>query len=433
MSDRAHDPVRPEGALFEIPERKAPELPLPERRRFTPLRAGILNLWQYDEQELRFHQGRLLLRGENGTGKSKALEVLLPFLLDADLSPNRLDPFAGTARTMYWNLLEGDRHDSRVGYVWIELGRLETGGEPVYWTIGCGLRATRRTRRVDSWYFVAPRRVGADLALLGPDRRPLLKEELKKVLGDGVGRPPDAPAGARGAVYDTGREYRDRVDHLFYSLGGDRFAALRHLLLQLRRPQLSQKLDPSSLSDLLAESLPPVDADLIGQLSEGFERLEEDERALAGVEAAARQLEEFLGVYRTYARGVARGRAAEVRGADSRYHKTAGETRDAEEARDALDDRLEELRERQDELARSVDRSRGALAALEQSEAMRSAEALRAKREHADDLERSAAEVARDRERAEAAGRERRGERDAARREAEETRRRRGEHLRETE
>jgi uncharacterized protein (TIGR02680 family) len=41
--------------------------------------------------------------------------------------------------------------------------------------------------------------------------------------------------------------------------------------------------------------------------------------------------------------------------------------------------------------------------------------------------------VARDRERAEAAGRERRGERDAARREAEETRRRRGEHLRETE
>lgn len=427
MSDSRHgsdlETASREGMLFEVPERQAPELPRAERERFTPLRAGILNLWQYDEQELRFHQGRLLLRGENGTGKSKALEVLLPFLLDADLSPNRLDPFAGTARTMYWNLLEGERHDSRVGYVWIELGRLGADGEPVYWTIGCGLRATRRTRRVDSWYFVAPHRVGAGLALIGPDRRPLLKEDLKDLLT----RTLEATDGGRGAVYDTGREYRERVDQLFYSLGDDRFAALRHLLLQLRRPQLSQKLDPASLSDLLAESLPPVDADLIGQLSEGFERLEEDERALGGVETAVRQLEGFLGIYRLYARGVARGRAAEVRGSDSLYHKTAGEMRDAEAARDELDGRLEQLGERQTELTRSVDRCRGALAALEQSEAMRSAEALRAKREHADDLERRAAEVAGDRQRAEIAVRERGAEREMAEGEAEEARSRRRE------
>jgi recombinational DNA repair ATPase RecF len=47
-------------------------------------RAGIRNVWQYDDAELHFAGGRLLLRGRNGAGKSKALELLLPFLLDGD-------------------------------------------------------------------------------------------------------------------------------------------------------------------------------------------------------------------------------------------------------------------------------------------------------------------------------------------------------------
>lgn len=65
-------------------------IPEPERGRWQPLRAGILNLYLYDEQVFAFHRGRLLLRGNNGTGKSMALEVLLPYLLDADLTPSRL-------------------------------------------------------------------------------------------------------------------------------------------------------------------------------------------------------------------------------------------------------------------------------------------------------------------------------------------------------
>ncbi|MEV5354493.1 hypothetical protein [Streptomyces sp. NPDC052693] len=52
--------------------------------RFRLHRAGIQNVWQYDEQEFAFGDGRLLLRGKNGAGKSKALEMLLPYLLDGD-------------------------------------------------------------------------------------------------------------------------------------------------------------------------------------------------------------------------------------------------------------------------------------------------------------------------------------------------------------
>ena len=47
-------------------------------------RAGIINVYQYGDETLDFGGGRLLLRGVNGSGKSTAMNMLLPFLLDAD-------------------------------------------------------------------------------------------------------------------------------------------------------------------------------------------------------------------------------------------------------------------------------------------------------------------------------------------------------------
>ena len=41
--------------------------------RFRPTRAGIINLWDYRDQEFSFADGRLVLRGPNGSGKTKAL------------------------------------------------------------------------------------------------------------------------------------------------------------------------------------------------------------------------------------------------------------------------------------------------------------------------------------------------------------------------
>jgi len=402
VQDRAADQL---GFLPEAEARVA--VPEPERSRFQPLRAGILNLWQYDDQELRFHQGRLILRGENGTGKSKALELLLPFLLDADLRPHRLDPFAGTARTMRWNLLEGTRHDSRVGYVWLELGRrLDDGGSRVL-TLGCGLRATQRVQRVDSWYFVTERRVGADLDLLTAARQPLTREQLRQALGE------------EGAVYTQAGEYRERVDAELYGLGADRFDALRHLLLQLRRPHLSEKLDPNSLSELLGNSLPPLDDDLIGQLSEGFQRLEHEEAELRRLEQAGSRVESFLGVYREYCRGVARQRSADLRRSESRYHKKAAELRDTEGELETIEAELADLEDRRQSLDEEVTRSRGTLAALERSEAMKAAQALRTREEHTVTLERQASRDRRDADRLEEVARDRRRDRDGATRDAE--------------
>ena len=46
--------------------------------RWTLSRAGIINVYQYDNEILHFAGGRLLLRGINGSGKSTAMNMLLP-------------------------------------------------------------------------------------------------------------------------------------------------------------------------------------------------------------------------------------------------------------------------------------------------------------------------------------------------------------------
>jgi hypothetical protein len=68
-------------------------LPIPCRDRFQPLRLGLYGIWEYEEQEFFFHDGRLILRGHNGSGKTKVLEVSSPFLFDGELTARRLDPF----------------------------------------------------------------------------------------------------------------------------------------------------------------------------------------------------------------------------------------------------------------------------------------------------------------------------------------------------
>src|SRR6188474_3374023 len=118
-------------------------LPHPSTERWQPLRLGLVDLFYYDDEQFWFHDGRLLLRGNNGTGKSKVLALLLPFLLDGDLSPHRVEPDADPKKRMEWNLLLGGEHPhpERLGYAWLEFGRVGDDGTAQFRTIGCGLKA----------------------------------------------------------------------------------------------------------------------------------------------------------------------------------------------------------------------------------------------------------------------------------------------------
>ncbi|MDA2808917.1 SbcC/MukB-like Walker B domain-containing protein [Nocardiopsis suaedae] len=110
MSDTgtAPDPAGPAGREVSADDQVTAPLPVvgpAPRPRHRLHRAGIHNVWHYDDQVFSFADGRLLLRGRNGAGKSKALEVLLPFLLDGDA--RRLDT-TGTGRTsLRWLMQDG--------------------------------------------------------------------------------------------------------------------------------------------------------------------------------------------------------------------------------------------------------------------------------------------------------------------------------------
>ena len=148
-----------------------PTLPTPTRERWQPLRLGLVELFHYDSEEFWFRDGHLLLRGNNGTGKSKVLSLVLPFLFDASLRPSRIEPDGDGGKRMAWNLLM-NRYPRRIGYTWIEFGRRASDGSLHYLTLGAGLSAVSTRAQVDSWFFMLDGSA-AQAELEAGDARPL--------------------------------------------------------------------------------------------------------------------------------------------------------------------------------------------------------------------------------------------------------------------
>ena len=55
------------------------------KERFQMNRIGFVNFWLYDEEYFEFVDGKLLLRGQNASGKSITTQNIIPFILDGDL------------------------------------------------------------------------------------------------------------------------------------------------------------------------------------------------------------------------------------------------------------------------------------------------------------------------------------------------------------
>jgi len=360
------------------------ELPEPTRSRWQPLRAGLVDLFYYDIEEFHFHDGRLLLRGNNGTGKSKVLALTLPFLLDGELSPNRVEPDGDRNKRMEWNLLLGGKHpnDERTGYTWLEFGRLDADGTPRYRTIGCGLKAVKGRGIARHWFFSTTLRIGADLPLMSATRVPLTRERLREAIG-GTGR-----------VLDTATEYRRTIDEELFGLGQERYEALVGLLISLRQPQLSKKPDEKLLSKALTDALPPLDPALVGELAEAFRGLDDERHALDALAEASRAAEGFLGHYRRYARIAAKRQAGRLRTVHSRYEHLGRDLGEAEAEHTAAEQRLGETEDRLEELKDARVRLTAALEALQRSPEMDAANELNAARRHSETLTRVAGELA---------------------------------------
>ncbi|MFE5584036.1 TIGR02680 family protein [Kitasatospora sp. NPDC056531] len=329
--------------------------------RWQPARAGILNVWRYYDETFTFHEGRLLLRGQNGTGKSKALEVLLPFLLDASLRPNRLSTFGGSERTMHWNLMgEGTSGKTRVGYVWLEFVRDD--GDPVRFTCGARLQASVHTTNVTADYFTTGARIDrpGGLALVNDVGQPLTRTALAEALQ------------GRGELHGSPTDYRTTVrSTLFPGLNEQRYDALITALLQLRTPKLSERLDPSLLSSLLSRALPPLGQGEITELAEGFERLDRQREHLKTLDDEVAAATAVANQQRGYAQRVLRAGAAALISATTEMDNLTRIARESEEEHAEALRRRDESREAKEELEHRRQEIDGAIEGLLDSEVYR--------------------------------------------------------------
>ena len=341
-------------------------LPVPCSERWKPLRVGLVDMFYYDAEEFWFHDGRLLLRGNNGTGKSKVLALTLPFLLDGELAPHRVEPDGDRQKKMEWNLLLGGKHPQteRLGYTWLEFGRRAADGTTEFRTIGCGLKAVAGRGIARHWFFVTTRRVGDDLCLLPSSRVPLSREKLREQI-DG-----------HGLVYDRAADYRRAVDEALFGLGEHRYEVLINLLIQLRQPQLSKKPDEKLLSRALTEALPPLSPGLVTTVAEAFRGLDEERDALRALAEAREAANDFLRNYSRYAMIAAKRKAAGPRQTQSRYEQLGRDITAAEEAFAAADSQLRIARRELDELEQRRTQLEARREALQQDPAMRDAERL---------------------------------------------------------
>ena len=113
-------------------------------------------------------------------------------------------------------------------------------------------------------------------------------------------------------MFESAGAYRRAVNDALFHLDEYRYASLVNLLIQLRRPQLTRRLEECELSRALSEALPPVSPAVIANVAEAFRNLQSDRSQLDSSKAALAAVEQFLTGYRCYAQVAAKRRADRV-------------------------------------------------------------------------------------------------------------------------
>lgn len=258
--------------------------------RWEAHKIGLVDFWYYDEQEFRFLNGRMLLRGSNGSGKSVTMQSVVPLLLDGNMRPERIDPFGSRDRKMANYLIEdNDGREERTGYLYMEFKRTDSD---TYLTIGIGMRA-RRGKPLENWYFTITdgRRINKDIYLYKETdvKITLTKKELENRLGSG------------GAVIPTQLEYMEYVNKQVFGFDSvEEYKEMIDLLIQLRQPKLSKDFKPSVINEILGDSLQPLSEDDLRPMSEAIENMDALTTNLSNRNISKNAADKILQVYQRY-------------------------------------------------------------------------------------------------------------------------------------
>ena len=284
--------------------------------RFRLARAGVLNVWQYDDQVFDFADGRLLLRGANGAGKSKTLEMLLPFALDGDKL--RMTASGRHHTSLLWLMTDG-YEGNRTGYVWVEFVRTDGDGRREVLTCGVGIRASSTAKQAATWYFTCPRSVGVDLQL-EDETGPLPKDRCREVVL------PD------GQLFEQARAYKAHVGRVLFGLDAGQYDELLRLLYWLRQPQVGEDIEPAKLAEQLAHALPEVDDEALRSAGDTFDELAAFGEQIDRRARAAKGIAAFADTYRSYASTTVRNAGTSIVEAHREHGRRTDRVRVAQEA-----------------------------------------------------------------------------------------------------
>lgn len=237
-------------------------------------RIGFVNFWLYDEEDFYFYDGKLLLRGANGSGKTVTMQSFFPLIFDGNKSPERLDPFGSRDRKIEDYLLPEDfAGNENTGYLYMEF---YNDIENKYLTIGIGLRAIRN-RNCEFWGFALTdnRRMGIDFLLFRERnlRIPLTKKELQTRIGSG------------GEFVETAKEYKKMVNKLLFGFENvDLYSEFINLLVQVRSPKLSNSTRPSQLTKILSTVLEPLSEEDLRVMADSIDDMNKYKEKLADLQ-----------------------------------------------------------------------------------------------------------------------------------------------------
>ncbi|MGH3070524.1 MAG: hypothetical protein ACRDMI_18340, partial [Streptosporangiaceae bacterium] len=240
------------------------------QERWQPLRAGLVNLWEYDAAEVWYADGRLQLQGANESGKSTLMTLTTLLLLAGDTSSHNIDTLGQSdKRFRYYVEPTGhalDRRDATQaksrGWAWLEFGR---GDE--YFTVLLFAESRRADRALKVQWCTAHGsarvRGGLALASAGVVAEP--------------GQLRDAPGFV---VHRSGGAYREEIARTLYARDTAWLDQVIRILRVVRTPQIGHRLDLRFLTTAFRVALPPLAEDEISQLAGGWEQLQRlrDER-----------------------------------------------------------------------------------------------------------------------------------------------------------
>lgn len=270
---------------------EAGSLPLPAKRRWQPLRAGVVNLWEFDVAEYWFADGRAQLVGQNQSGKSTLMALTTLIMLAGDLDRQFVDTFGEQQKSFrYYVEPTDDPKDRRStdastsrGWAWVEYGRLNSDGLPAYFTTLLYAQAKRGANDFTKKW-----------AVCGPVAR--VRHGLVLAEGSAVTALSDIDEAVEEfRIAGSGAEYKTwQGKELFGFTDTQRIDVVVRMLKVLRTPHLGQKLDPDFLTSRMRDALPAIERDEIDELAEGWDQLERLAADKDNAENALKALQTFI-------------------------------------------------------------------------------------------------------------------------------------------